>query len=257
MFKRLSARKSRAKYASRVKRTSPGKTIWSKLEPVGRHPLTVVTFGFVLSTLFGTWITHRLDHQQKEREAITRNFDAVRAATDDLTVAMARYQTRTLHLLDQIVVSNHTTHFDNAANDYEAAYVNWVERSAADQAVILQMYQGTSVFSSVQEYFRGFEQNSAALDACARMYLAFPNMRAGIAQAEITCHTPQPNVTFQMSHKMLELGFCVRVFVAAARPFPKIDFMESDFRDAAMHQAFSMAKGICWADTAGFLHARD
>jgi hypothetical protein len=219
--------------------------------------LVVVTFGFVLSTLFGTWITHRLDHQQKEREAITRNFDAVRAATDDLTVAMARYQTRTLHLLDQIVVSNRTTHFDSAANDYEAAYVNWVERNAADQAIILQMYQGTPEFSSVQAYFRGFEQNAIALDACARMYLAMPNLRDGIVRAEITCHTPQPDVTFQMSPKVLELGFCVRVFVAAARPIPSIDFMETDFRNAAMHQAFSMAKGRCWVDSAGFLKARD
>jgi hypothetical protein len=257
VFKRLSSRTSRAKYASRLRETSPAKTIWSKLDPIGRHPLIVLAFGFVLSTLFGTWITHRLDHQQKEREAITRNFDAVRAATDDLTVAMARYQTRTLHLLDQIVVSNRTPHFDSAANDYEAAYVNWVERSAADQAIILQMYQGTPEFSSAQAYFRGFEQNSAALDACARLYLAIPSMRDGIVQAGVTCPMPQPGATFEMSHKMLELGFCVRVFVAAARPIPSIDFMETDLRNAAMHHAFSMAKDMCWVDPAGFLKARD
>ncbi|WGS50848.1 hypothetical protein LFL96_04920 [Paraburkholderia sp. D15] len=214
--------------------------------------MLVVALGFVLSTILGTWITHRLDQQQKEREAITRSHDAVRAATDDLTVSLAQYQMRTMHLLDQIVAPARTSRFDEAARDYETAYANWVERSSADRAIIEQFYQSTPVIDDVRNYFWGFEKVSNAVDGCLRLYLAMPGLRDDIEHADITCHSLQ--TTFVLSKQMYELHFCVRGFLVTARPDPNRDFVERDAENVSLQSRMAFFKPLCREDKTGLLH---
>ena len=214
--------------------------------------MLVVLLGFLLSTILGTWITHRLDDQQKQREAITKSHDAVRAATDDLTVSLAQYQMRTMHLLDQIVAPSRTSRFDEAARDYETAYANWVERSSADRAVIEQFHQSTPVIRDVQNYFWGFEKVSNALDGCLRLYLAVPDLREGIEHADITCH-PSPQTTFVLSKQMYELHFCVRGFLMTARPDPNSDFMGREAENVSLQSRMAFFKPLCTEDKTGLL----
>lgn len=217
-----------------------------------RHPFFLLVCGFGFSTFLGSYITHSLDQQQRDRESVTKSFDALRSASDDLLVAFAEFQVRALHLRDQIVANGPA--MQRASTDYEAAYIRWIQRAAADGAVIEQMYENTSVSHTVLNYLSAFEFASGVVDTCMRSYIASPQRWTDVKNTDVACDVGAPLGRVAMNQEMVELGFCVRIYALAVRPTPTLDFLPPVLRDQLLHRAFDLASTKCSVDSRLMLH---
>lgn len=198
-------------------------TFGAKFDEILRHPLLLLLVGSVITGFLANWFTHRMDEQQKQREATVKTFDSVRGALDDMTISLAQYQARTLHLIDQFSVGAHSPLAIDSMKAYEAAYVNWRERSAADDAILQQTYRDTPMGNQVRTYLSAFDMTSNAIDACMRIYLALPAASSAMTHGDLLCESSDGK-HYKADQRLLHLGYCVNAFVITTRPWPKADF---------------------------------
>ena len=67
---------------------------------LSKHPAVLLILGFLLSGVVGTWVTHLLDQQQRERDATVKSMDDLRASMDDLSAAFSDYFYRSIALIN-------------------------------------------------------------------------------------------------------------------------------------------------------------
>lgn len=63
----------------------------AKIDWVLRHPLLLLIIGFIITGFLANWFIHRMDEQQKRREATVKTYGALRSADNDLTMSLAQY----------------------------------------------------------------------------------------------------------------------------------------------------------------------
>jgi hypothetical protein len=202
-----------------------------------KHPAVLVILGFALSGLLGGWLTHRLDQQQREREARIRSMDDLRASIDDLNAVSADYFFRSIRLVNLRESGALEGELSSAQADYQAAYYKWVQRLSVDRPNINQRYPSSLYDSSVGTITLNLQQSAWFVNDCIeRATLRKHTQPDGASAQKIVCTDRFSKAVVTAEERLLAMDRCVRGFTFPMRPNPNDDFSSTRFSDIAFKE---------------------
>lgn len=213
---------------------------WKSISDFFAHPTVLVILGFALTGLLGRWLTDIADQNQRQREAIGKSMDDLRASMDDTSLAFQGYFERSEKLINLMEAQASPKAVASARSEYEAANYKWRERLAVDTPNIKQRYPSAPDDPVITILTLGMEFGSGWVDDCIDngVLQALPQPVRG-KQYQLVCTDIKTKSAITASDRLVSLGVCVGTLTSLMRPDPKDDF--SSPSNGAMRKVVSQA----------------
>ncbi|WP_175752231.1 hypothetical protein [Burkholderia anthina] len=199
---------------------------------LARHPAVLVILGFLLSGILGTWVTHLLDQQQREREANVKSMDDLRASMDDLSAAFSDYFYRSIALVNLRESGATQSQLSAARTEYEAAHYKWQQRLTVDGPNIQERYPAPENDVSAAVILGSLKAASGFVDDCIEQG-TLRQRKAPVrgSDFQVVCTDTSVAGGVTADDRLIATGVCVNLFTMLMRPNPSNDSAGRRFND--------------------------
>ncbi|MEM5389440.1 hypothetical protein VSR68_38660 [Paraburkholderia phymatum] len=216
------------------------------LDRLSRHPAILVILGFLLTGGLGTWVTHLLDQQQREREAIVKSMDDLRASMDDLSAAFSDYFYRSIALINLRESGATQSQLSPLLAEYEAAHYKWEQRLTVDGPNIQERYPASENDVSAAVIIGSLKAASGFVDDCIQrgtLRERKPTVRGRVNKVVCTDTSALAEIT--ADDRLVATGVCVNLFMMMMRPDPKNDFAVTRISDIVRESTAKQVRDYC------------
>lgn len=194
------------------------------LDRLARHPAILVILGFLLSGLLGTWVTHLLNQQQREREANVKSMDDLRASMDDLSAAFSDYFYRSIAFINLRESGATEAQLSAARTEYEAAHFKWEQRLTVDGPNIQERYPAPENDFSAAAIIGSLKAASGFVDGCIEQgTLRQRKVPIRGSKYQVVCADTSVASGITADDRLVATGVCVNLFTMLMRPNPNND----------------------------------
>lgn len=198
---------------------------WRVVNEFSKHPAVLVILGFAFTGLLGKWFTSALDEKQRERDAIVKSMDDLRASVDDVSFSFEGYYFHTLRLIRLMERKAPIAEITAERTAYEIAEEQWQRRLAVDTSNILQRYQSAQDSVGITGVMGNMGVATSWIDTCLEQGSLEPLLRPiGPQTHRLICTDFHESDQMIADERATNLSICIREFTRLTRPDPKNDF---------------------------------
>lgn len=192
-----------------------------------KHPATLIVLGFVLTGLVGRYLASIQNENQRQREAVVKSMDELRASIDDLASTFAEYHQRAAKVITLRELGASPADMVPALAAYSDAYIKMQERLAVDGTNIEQRYPPLPNHRGMDEVIYDIRAGLGFVDTCVGG--GRPTLTVGtnaVTARELLCvDTNKASITARS--RLSAYFLCVSLLTSKLRPDPKYDFTEN------------------------------
>jgi len=216
------------------------------VDRLSRHPAVLVILGFLLSGIVGTWVTHLLDQQQRERESMAKSMDTVRSSMDDLSAAFSDYFNRSVAFVN-LRESDATQPLLSAARaDYETAYDKWQQRLTVDGPNIQERYPAPENDVSAGVVIGNLRAASGFVNDCVEQgKLRERKVPVRGSNYHVVCTDTSAAAEITADDRLIATGVCMNLFMILMRPNPNNDYAGRRVSDIVWKTTAKQVKDYC------------
>ncbi len=221
---------------------------WGKtLDPILRHPLTLVLLSSVLTLGVGSWLTATYQERQREREATVKSMDELRAAIDDVAFSFVQYNSASTDLISLKESGAPTDQVTAAQTAFNNAGEMWRQKFFVEVPNIRQRMRGNRGGDATMAILTEIEVGSIMLDTCLGAGRV-ESVPGGVAKTRITCaYHVKGYRDLSADERAARLGQCFQWFQLFVRPDPKNDFDSEAQVQTKLGGALMKVHNICIA----------
>lgn len=205
--------------------------VWrTRLKDGLKHPAFLVLLGFACTGLVGKYLSDRQDEQQRQRQAMVKSMDDLRASMDDLGTAFSEYQQRATAMIGLRESVAPSARLASAQTAYNEAYIKLQDRLVADGPNIEQRYPSAANEYSIPVTLNAIGMGLGFTDDCIVNGTLKPRPIPQRGRTQQIMCTDTNKKTITASGRLTATYVCVLLFTSKLRPDPKDDFADDRAR---------------------------
>ncbi|WP_128082985.1 hypothetical protein [Collimonas arenae] len=206
---------------------------WNNVDHFVRHPAALIIIGFALSGIVGGWLTYLHEVRLRERDAIVKNMDDLRASIDDLSTAFSHYSSKAYKLIDLMKTNASPEALATAQAEFDLADEKWSERLIVDSPNIKQRFADSGEIYGI---LFDMQLGTGAVNECIKNHVVDGNKESNIGHNKLLCNLKlKDNKKTFAESRLQNLYLCVNLFATLLRPEPRNDFYAFSGNDYTFH----------------------
>lgn len=224
--------------------SSQSKSRWKRIDELIRHPVILIFITSLFSVGVGTWLTSQYQTSQRERDAVTKSMDDVRASIDRTEQVYADFIYAAESLEEAIVSSATEKQVEDAWAVFRVADRTLHSQRTFERARLRQeMPLGSGV--AFELITNGVNVGISLITDCLTRGHPISVPEQTIYGKRLKCPSSQTFHGLQYSHERIHrVDACLRVIFRQLRPDPADDFAR-DRRVNKMSQGVQDASDDC------------
>lgn len=199
------------------------RSIFERIDPVARHPITLTILAFILSGFVGTWLSVRYQREQHEQESMRKNMDEVRLSIDTTNQAYDDFLNAASELDDAIISGGDGKRLEDANQIFWKSRRDLNSKLAIETPRIRQaMPLGSGAFFELSSSL--MVVGAAIISDCFRSGKVVDMESSGVHRKRLECLNNQNLLSVKYAdERILKVQTCVSQFYYAIRPNPSND----------------------------------